>query len=179
MNSCLKLNPTITITPTPTPVMASFSGQISGYDASTNCYVLDHQFEASCAVSLLVKPQIGDRVCFVEVDNLYFINQILSREDKSAELTLHSQQNIHMIAPQVKFTAFEKLELVSLNKVAIISKDYVMSAANSMIQQASSLIQQVEQFSLTAKGFLRLNGKHQVITAEKDVRIDGKRINMG
>jgi hypothetical protein len=32
---------------------------------------------------------------------------------------------------------------------------------------------------LNAKGLLRLSGRQQVITAEEDVRIDGKRINMG
>ena len=33
--------------------------------------------------------------------------------------------------------------------------------------------------NLTARGLLRLNAKQQLITAEEDVRIDGKRINMG
>ncbi|NQZ13144.1 MAG: DUF3540 domain-containing protein [Algicola sp.] len=175
MNSCLKLAPQVE----PTPLTVKYTGKITEYDQKSQNWIVDGVFKAACALSLLVKPCVGDNVCFIELDNQYYIVQLLSRQNRGGELLLESQQKVHWVAPELRFTAFDRLELVSLNKVAVMGKDYVMTATNTMIHQAEKLIQQVGQFSLTAKGLLRLNGKQQVITAEKDVRIDGKRINMG
>jgi hypothetical protein len=175
MNNCLKLSPVVE----PKPLQINYGGQITDFDQVRNCWIIDFHFSARCAVNLLVNPYVGDKVCFVEMDNEYYITQLLSRDISSDTLTLQSDKKVHWLAPEFKLTAFENLELVSLNKIAVTSKNYVMSAANTMIQQAENLIQHVGQFSLTAKGLLRLNGKQQIITAEKDVRIDGERINMG
>jgi len=183
MNNCLKLMPQLkqkrTPEVSPTPLQVNFGGQITSFDQVNNCWVIDSHFSADCAINLLVKPCVGDKVCFIEMDNAYYITQLLSRDLSNETLVIQSDKKVHWLAPELKLTAFENLEFVSLNKVAISSKNYVMSAANTMIQQAENLLQQVGQFSLTAKGLLRLSGKQQLITAEKDVRIDGERINMG
>ncbi|MFT4927212.1 MAG: hypothetical protein ACI8WB_003318 [Phenylobacterium sp.] len=180
MNRCLKLAPVARCpVAKPTVMAVTYTGEISGYDALSQSWLVDHDFSASCAVSLLVKPSIGDTVCFIEVEQHYYITALLSRQDSEAELLLESSQKVRWVAPELHFSAFDKLELTSLNKMVVMGKDTVVSAANAMIQQAENLIQQVGQYSLTAKGLLRLSGKHQVITAEKDVRIDGERINMG
>lgn len=175
MNNCLKISPIIE----PTALTVNYGGQLTDFDEVTSCWVVDHHFSARCAVNLLVKPSIGDKVCFVEMDNAYYITQLLSRGDNHDPLVIQSDKKIHWIAPEFTVTAFDNLELISLNKVAITSKNYVVSVANTMVQQANQLLQQVGQFSLTAKGLLRTSAKQQVITAEKDVRIDGERINMG
>ncbi|WP_281557532.1 DUF3540 domain-containing protein [Thalassomonas sp. RHCl1] len=156
-----------------------FTGEVTGYDAKRQCWQLDRQFDASCAVSLLVKPEVGDKVCFIEVDGHYYLVQLLVRSREHQELVLESDKKVHWVAPALRFTAFEKLELISLNKLALTGKDYLMSAASSMVLHAEHMIQQLGHLSLTARGLLKQSAKHQVITAEKDVRIDGERINMG
>lgn len=175
MSQCLKLTPKIK----PVEVGPTYIGQITGFDAQSQQWLLDRCFTANKALSLMIEPNVGDKVCFVEVDGQYYINQLLSRADQQAELTITSQQKMHWVAPKMTFTAFEQLEMVSLNKVMMSGKDCVMSAANSMVQHAENLIQQVGQLSVSARGLMKLTGKQQVIIAEKDVRIDGERINMG
>ncbi|WDE08067.1 DUF3540 domain-containing protein [Thalassomonas viridans] len=158
---------------------AVFTGEITGYDKEKQHWQLDGEFYASCAISLLVKPELGDKVCFTQVEGCYYLIQILSRSHNHQELVLETPKKVHWIAPRLRFTAFEQLELISLNKLALTGKDYVMSATSSMVLHAEHMIQQLGQLSLTAKGLLKQSAKHQVITAEKDVRIDGERINMG
>jgi len=156
-----------------------FTGEITGYDQQKQSWQLDGAFYARCAVSLLVKPELGDTVSFTQVDGRYYLLQILARSNNSQELVLETGKKVHWIAPVLRFTAFEQLELVSLNKLALTGKNYLMSAASSMVLHAEHMIQQLGQLTLTAKGLLKQSAKHQVITAEKDVRIDGERINMG
>lgn len=163
----------------PTEIQVTYGGLITHFDTFSNSWVIDDIFGATCAVNLLVQPCVGDTVCFVEMDKEYYITQLLSRKDEVNTLTIASDKKMHWQAPELKFTAFENLEFISLNKMAVMSKNYVMSVANTMIQQAENLLQKVGQYSLSAKGLLRVHGKHQVITAEKDVRIDAERINMG
>ncbi len=175
MNTCVKLTPTVK----PAPVSVNYGGELTGFDEVLQSWIIDGLFVANCAASLLVKPRKGDKVCFIEMDDRYYITQLLARAEPQAEVLIESSVPLQMVAPELKLTAFNQLELVSLNRIAVMGKNYVVAAANSMIQQTEHLIQQVGQFSLTAKGLLRLNAKQQVITAEEDVRIDGKRINMG
>ncbi|WDE14323.1 DUF3540 domain-containing protein [Thalassomonas haliotis] len=156
-----------------------FTGEITGYDSKRQSWQLDHEYDASCAASLLVKPEVGDKVCFIELDGRYYLVHLLTRSQKNQELVLESSKKVHWIAPRLRFTAFEQLELISLNKLALTGKDYLMSAASTMVVHAEHMIQQLGQYSLTAKGLLKQSAKHQVITAKKDVRIDGERINMG
>jgi hypothetical protein len=47
------------------------------------------------------------------------------------------------------------------------------------VSQAKHLIQHAGDFALNAKSLLRIHSKQQIITAQEDIRIDGKRINMG
>lgn len=175
MNHCLKLASQAT----PTPVGEIYSGLITGFDDESCCWVIDGSFKAMCAASLLVQPCAGDKICFIQIAEEYFIIQLLSRPDCLDSLVLSSDKKVRWQAPELKFTAFENLELTSLNKIALNSKHCAISIANTLIQQAENLLQQVGQCTLSAKGLLRLKGRQQVITAEKDVRIDGERINMG
>lgn len=175
MNSCLKLTPVVK----PMPIVSHYAGVVSGFDKSRQCWVIDELYLAVNAVSLLIKPEQGDKVCFIETDNEYYIIQILSRREERAAMLIESKVPLHWVAPSLQFTAFEKLELVSLNRLAVMGKNYILSATQSIVEQTENWIQRVGQGSVSARGILRLSGKQQVITAEEDVRIDGKRINMG
>lgn len=175
MNTCLKLTPPIK----PMPVTTHYGGVISGYDDSQQCWVIDELYPAVGAASLLVKPGEGDKVCFVEMDGEYYITQVLLRQQQDDALLIESRVPLHWVAPTLQFTAFEKLELVSLNQIAVMGKNAMITASQSLIQQTENLIQKVGQCSLVARGLSRFSAKQQIITAEEDVRVDGKRINMG
>lgn len=175
MKPCLKLTEKLQ----PVQVGPTFTGEVTAIESTQQQFVIDGYFLSFKAVSLLIEPMVGDRVCFIEIEGQYYITQLLTRSNEQADLVIASKQKMQWVAPKMTFTAFEQLELVSLNKVMISSKDYVVSAAKTMLQQAESLITNVGQLSAHAKGMMKLTGKQQVIVAEKDVRIDGERINMG
>lgn len=179
MTHVLKLSAKTLPNVVPKEIQVTYGGLITRFDKLSNSWIIDDVYSATCAVSLLIQPCVGDTVCFVEMAEEYYITQLLSRKNEIETLTISSDKKMHWQAPELKFTAFENLELISLDKMALMSKNCVMSVANTMIQQAENLLQKVGQYSLSAKGLLRVHGKHQVITAEKDVRIDAERINMG
>lgn len=157
-----------------------YTGSITHFDEDSKHWLLDDQFLGVAASSLILKLGIGDRVCFVEDDGQYYITQVLSQplQDDNT-LVFESEHAMEWRAPQLRFSAWKELEFMSLNRLSLVCKHGVVSSVNSLVMQAEQLIQHVTQFSVTAKGLLRLNGKQQLITAEEDVRIDGKRINMG
>ncbi|BFM48672.1 DUF3540 domain-containing protein [Marinomonas sp. THO17] len=175
MKSLLKIRSN----PLPNCVAVLYDGVITDFDAVTQCWVIDDVFVAKGAVSLLVQPCLGDKVGFVGIAEEYYISHIFSRSSEAEELTIASDKKMHWLAPELKFTGTENIELLSLNKIGMISKDYVVSVSNTLLQQAQSLLQHVGHYSVNAKGLLNIRGKQQIISAEKDVRIDAERINMG
>ena len=178
MNALLKLASTPdTHRAEPTPLQ-NYIGRISDIDDSSK-WLIDDQFSACCAAGLLVKPNIGDVVSFSMVEGQYYIIQIIKRQDSSQDLVIESTSNINMLAPKMNFTALEDFEVTSFNNVSLIGNACVLSASESMVQNTQHLIQQASQHSLTVSGLYRVSSKQQIITAQEDVRIDGKRINMG
>lgn len=176
MNNCLKFenkkrHQLTTVT--------HYGGMITAYDSERNSYIVDHDYHAQCATSLLLKPAVGDQVVLIEMQEKYYICQILTQTSQAEELLIESDKPVQWVAPKLKFSALQEVELISLNRLSFVSKHCMISIAGSLIQQTENLIQQVAHYSLAASGLLRLTGKQQIITAEEDVRIDGKRINMG
>ena len=178
MNALLKLAPTSEVEcAQPTPLQ-SYIGRVSGFDDQQKC-LIDEQFSATCADGLLVKPNIGDVVTFCVTEGHYYITQIIKRNDVTQDLVIESKSNVRWIAPQMNFTALEDFEITSFNKVSVVGNSCVLSASESMVQNTEHLIQHAGQHSLTVTGLYRVSSKQQILNAEEDVRIDGKRINMG
>ncbi len=166
----------------PTPLENAYSGVITAIDAGNDQWIIDQHFTAPTAVSLLRKPEAGDLVYFVRIGTEFFITQILQRQksdNASRPLSLESDQPLYIHAPELKLSAWHTLELTSVNTLSVAAEQGSFCFSGTLIQQSENLIQQVGHMNLTARGLLRLNAKQQLITAEEDVRIDGKRINMG
>lgn len=163
----------------PTPMPEVWMGEITGFDELQRRWLIDHQFTATPAMSLMVKLEPGDKVSFIQIEGTYVVTQILTRSDEQVQTTLHSDKNVQWLVPKMSLKALESLEFVAANKITMTGKTLVQNAVTSLVQQSENLIQQVNQFSATARGLMRLSGKQQIITAEDDVKIDGKRINMG
>ncbi len=134
---------------------------------------------AQLAESLLATPCAGDRVLCVDLEGDLIIVQILTRASNTEPLLMTSSRTIEWVAPVLRFKAIRELELLSAKKLTLSACDLVLGASRTLVQQARHILQQANDYAVTAKGLLRLNGRQQVITAEQDVRIDGERINMG
>lgn len=145
------------------------------------------ELQAWPAAGLLLLPAVGDQVLCVpepsagrpaDSGERWLIVQVLLRAS-AVPLQFCSQQEVEWLAPAIRLRALRELELTSAGKLHCHAIDLVFSAGRTLVQQARHLLQQAGDFSLTAKGLLRLSGKQQLITAEDDVRVDGKRISMG
>ena len=134
---------------------------------------------AQRAESLLVQPEVGDRVFYIEVEREYFIVHILKRKTVTAPLVMQTARPMDWIAPVIRLKALEEMQFLSVNKLSLSACDVVLSACQTLVQQARHFLQQAKNFSLTTKGLIRVSGRQQVITAEEDLRMDAKRINMG
>ena len=163
----------------PNAMPETYIGNITGFDKQRQCWLIDEQFSAKKAVSLLVNPEVSDQVSFIELDGEFIITQLLTRMDDQSKITMQSDNPVQWIIPDLSVKALHSLELMASNNVTLMANNIIQNGLSSLMQYSENLLQQAEQFSATAKGVLRLNGKQQIITADDDVRIDGERINIG
>ncbi|WP_221793868.1 DUF3540 domain-containing protein [Oceanobacter mangrovi] len=176
MNNCVELP----IIRTPRQQSGPFFGVIS-QAKDTKHWLIDGEFTATSASSLLVQPVEGDLVGFIEANGCLFITQILSRGELAEEspITIQSSLPLTLQAPAICLRGWDEVELSTAGRFSLTARDGAMTTINTFVQQSEHLIQQVGHLNLTASGLLQLRGRQQLITAEEDVRIDGKRINMG
>lgn len=134
---------------------------------------------ACLSEGMLVQPLVGDTVLCIDSDRGLVVTQVLLRKEKTQTLTIYTNKTFECIAPEIKLKAFNELELSSAKKLSLFARDIISGASRTMLQQAKQILQNVADYSLTASGIVRTDAKQQLMTAEEDVRIDGKRINMG
>lgn len=164
----------------PTSTVNIYFGEVTSVlqDDSTS-FEINHCWQAMPAAGLLVSPIIQDQVMFVEIQSQYYITQVLHRRAVENTIELKTENDLHISANNFRVVAKENMDFVSLQRISLQCKQGVLSMTHSLITQAEHFIQNAAHLSLTAKSLLRLHGKQQIITAKDDVRIDGKRINMG
>jgi hypothetical protein len=160
------------------PELKYYSGVITAWDEQQQRCTVDNVADINIADSLLVKPEVGDVVAYINCSQGNFVIQILLQSNAVAT-HLSSSLPLKINAPCISIAARDELDMVSLNRFSLVSKHGAISVAGTLVTCAESLVQQVNQLILNARGMLRMSAKQQVITAEEDVRIDGKRINMG
>ncbi|WP_432453223.1 MULTISPECIES: hypothetical protein [unclassified Agarivorans] len=141
-------------------------------------YQLDHDVEVVLAMSSLIQPVRGDLVAYLKTEAGCFLLHILQRNCEQVT-QINSVHPIQLHAPKIVLSAEQELELLSLNRFSLTGQHGLISVSGTLVSCADFMVKQVNQLMVTAKGLLRLSGRQQVITAEEDVRIDGKRINMG
>ena len=153
-------------------------GIVTQIDEPGRVCQIDHSVHGIIADGLLVSLEVGDTVaCIHSPLGVFVIQQLIQHPTRLQQIK--SRQELHICASSLRLQATDDMELVSLNRCSMVSKHTVISAAETLVTTAEHAIQSVSQFLLSVKGLLRMNGKSQVITAEEDVRVDGKRINMG
>lgn len=164
----------------PTPLPKQCWGEITRFDKGSGMWLIDNEFCAKVAVSLLVKPELGDCVAFVSLaGHGYIIQQILCRAEQHCEVTMQLDHDVRLIAPNIAIQAQDNLDLAALNKASLMSENLQQSAQKSFVQQADNMILQATQLSATADSVMNLSAQQHLLVAEEDVRIDGNRISMG
>ncbi|WP_018693804.1 DUF3540 domain-containing protein [Algicola sagamiensis] len=154
------------------------TGTITSVNHEAKTCLVDGRITCQIADGLMIQLHIGDWVACLNTGQSCFVIQILQYANRDA-VSIQSNQPIRISAPQVQIAARDELDLVSLNRFSLVGKHGVISVAATLVNQAEHFIQQMGEWIASAKGLIRVTGRQQVITAEEDVRIDGKRINMG
>jgi hypothetical protein len=135
--------------------------------------------QADLADGLFIQPQPGDQVLCVELADRLLITQVLVSAKPQQPVCWRSARKFDFQAPSLSINTVDELELVSAGKLSLYGRDMVVGAVRTLVSQAKHLIQHAGDFALNAKSLLRIHSKQQIITAQEDIRIDGKRINMG
>jgi len=152
--------------------------------------LLDNGMRACRALSCLLEPQAGDRVlAAASADGIVHVLHVLSRENNAnARLSVPGADHLALTQRRIGIHASERIEVGCAGDVAITAaagtlalegRNLFATATDAIVQQASNFVGKFAQYLLDARGLLRLHGEHALITAERDVKVDGERISMG
>lgn len=153
-------------------------------------WIVDGAFECSRATGCLLEPGVDDTVLCCELeDGIRYVLAVLHRpEPTEGRLSVTGAESVCLSAERLNFTGTEELNLRSLRHMQfnaalgtlhIHAQNLFSSVTDSLVQTAHNYIGKMSQYSLSALGMLRQHGRHQIVTADQDVRIDGERITMG
>lgn len=152
-------------------------------------YRLDDGAHATTATSCLLRPLAGDRVLVSDCGDQVFILHVLSREQgHTADLGVDGASNLRIGHTRLHLHASESMALRSLKdmelqavtgSLGLSARSLILTAIDSLLEQVRHRISRAQEICMRASGVLKLHGQNSFITAERDVRIDGERINVG
>lgn len=152
-------------------------------------FLLDDGSLAQAATSCLLQPLVGDRVLTACCDDQVFVLHVLTRAaGQAADIGVAGAGRLRLGHERLELNASQGLALRCLKDVEVQSvggslnlaaRNLVLTAIDALLEQVRHRITRAEEVCVRAKGLLRLHGQHGFITAERDVRIDGERINVG
>ena len=154
-------------------------------------WLLENRTIAKRATSCLIQPAVGDVVVYASFDDLSCITAILQRTeqtDQVAKLSVPNQDELEVVSKKLTLMAEQEMKLMSagdlsinasLGKLMVLSTDMVQQVKHSVIQTCKQLIARMDYSDTQAKDMLKSHSRNQIITAEKDIRVDADRINMG
>ena len=155
-----------------------------------HCFLLNDGRLARQAISCLITPEVGDRVLAItsQDDNAYILHILQRQNLEQAMLSVPGVDRLAVQQNQINLYAKDQLQLNALRDVEINAATGVMrinahslftTVTESMVQNARNFVGLAEHYLVEVKLLLRLHSQQALITAEKDVKIDGERISMG
>lgn len=175
--------------PAPAPVQAALSEQRIAVVFDDGLCLLGNGMRAARAVSCLVEPQPGDRVLAnIDATGAAWVLHILARDAGGvACVSVPRADGLALRQHRVSLHAVDALELgcageASLSAGRTLSfnaRNLFATVSGTLVEQAAEYVGKVGQYLLDARDLLRLHGRHALITAERDVKVDGERISMG
>lgn len=183
----------------PTPIQASTQQATIIEQLENELWRLDTQHLAVRAFSCLIQPQVGDVVLYTNVldvaDSLQqksYILSILKREliddDAVSQLSVPDKKSIRLEAHKIEVFGQHGVELnsakdMSLNapvgRLSISASHLLHSIQNTLIQMCKQMFNRSQEYDLNVEQLLKTHSRHQIITADKEIRMNADRINMG
>ncbi|OYO27463.1 DUF3540 domain-containing protein [Janthinobacterium sp. PC23-8] len=153
-------------------------------------FLLDDGRLARQATSCLLTPQAGDRVLSVSGrDGTAFIVHVLQRNElQAASLGVPGAQQLTIAQERITLSASDQIEVHALRNIDVTAATGVLSMAcgnlfmtvnETLVQNTRNFIGKAGQYLLEVKQLLRLHGQQTILTADKDIKVDAERINMG
>ena len=144
---------------------------------------------AERALSCLVEPVAGDRVLVCAGEGGAYVLHILARPGNvDAHLSVPGADSVSLRQPRIAMMAAESLELASAadaslsavsGTLSLTGQNLFSTFTDTIVEHASHCIGKFGQCLLEARQLFRLHGEHALITAERDVKVDGERISVG
>lgn len=163
-----------------------YTGTITGI--KEELFFINDELLSRQADGLGIRLKVGDVVSYLETsDEAYIVNLLVAapREDMGLRfpcadgLTI-SAERIDLLGQQtISLRALQELSLVTSRTLKICCQNLFQTVIASAVNVMGSWIQKCEQASVETKGIMRSNAGSQIITADEDLRLDAKRINMG
>lgn len=147
-------------------------------------WVLDNEQIARCATSCLIEPITGDQVMVIQHGNLTTIFAILSRlkdatQASEATLTVPDVHKVTFQCEDLLMQCRQGITFQSAGKIVLQSKHFIQEVKQNIVQIFRGFIAKGEQWNLTTQYLNRMHSRQQMITAEKEIKVDADRINMG
>lgn len=152
-------------------------------------YLLDGGRVSQAAPGCLLQPQAGDRVLVAQsARGDSYLLQVLSRSPGGdACLNVPGADAMVLRQSRITLNAGRHLALGSLGDIDLTTTGVLRQSArnlfttvsDSLVENVRHYVGQMDQHLLRVKKLLRLHGEQVLLTAEKDVKVDGERISMG
>lgn len=145
--------------------------------------------KARRATSCLVQVCAGDKVLCVEEHDEVYILSVLSRSGTpDLEIQPEEGNSISLVARHVNVQAASELKLQAgreisiaapLGKLTVVVHDLFQTVHQSLVSHARNWFSRADHVDHRADKLLRSHAMHQVLTADREIRVDASRINMG
>ena len=121
-------------------------------------------------------------------DELFILHVLSRAAGQIADLEVADAERLRIGHARLELNASEAMSLCSLKdmelqavtgSLALSARNLLLTAIDSLIEQVRHRISSAQDICLRARGLLKVHGGDSFITAERDVRIDGERINVG
>lgn len=159
---------------------------------SNESWLLNNTHPTCRAFSCVIKPIVGDKVLYTSSSDGNHIISILTRaiehNERSHDMSLPEQQAILFKAKAIDLFGKKKLTLSSIGDIEVNAllgtlkchaKNLFQSIQKSLIQTSKQMVSRSEHIDLSSTKLLKTHSRHQIITADREMKIDADRINMG
>ena len=160
-------------------------------------WMLDNGQIVQRAFSCLVSPVPGDQVLYFECDNSELSRGIIisivtrsytEQRSERCQVGLPFNQALDIGAEQLSLTARKQLDLssqgdanvhVPTGRLTLSARHLLHSIQDTLIQVCRQMLGRNEQCHMTSEQLNQVHARHHLMTADKDIRVDAERINMG
>lgn len=166
-----------------------FAGKVTTINEEGN-FAINGHIQTRKALSCLIVPKEGDTVLYWKDDQNrgWIISVLYSEQHQEREISLPNNAGIKIntetltvnASNSIKFNAIKEINLnVALGKLNECARSACQMIQGTLVQFTKHLINRSEYLDFHAEKLLKSHAAQQLITAEKDIKMDADRINMG